>query len=55
MRGLRSEGDLEHDLPMAQMNYQLNGIETMIIPANAAQAYISSTVTSADRPSDSTR
>jgi pantetheine-phosphate adenylyltransferase len=47
VRGLRGRGDLEHDWPMAQMNHQLSGIETMFFPTNPAQAHISSTLISA--------
>jgi len=44
VRGLRTLGDLEHELPMAQMNRHLSGIETLFVPTNPAQAYISSTL-----------
>jgi len=47
VRGLRTLGDLEHELPMAQMNRHLSGIETLFIPTNPAQAYVSSTLSSA--------
>lgn len=47
VRGLRSVGDLEHELPMAQMNRRLSGIDTLFVPASPAQAYISSTVIAA--------
>lgn len=42
VRGLRTLGDLEHELPMAQMNRHLSGIETLFVPTNPAQAHISS-------------
>jgi len=47
VRGLRSLGDLEHELPMAEMNRHLNGIETLFVPTNPAQAHTSSTLISA--------
>jgi pantetheine-phosphate adenylyltransferase len=47
VRGVRTLGDLEHELPMAQMNRHLSGIETVFVPADPAQAYISSTLISA--------
>ncbi|MCK2242715.1 MULTISPECIES: pantetheine-phosphate adenylyltransferase [unclassified Crossiella] len=47
VRGLRTQDDLAHELPMARMNRQLSGIETFFIPASPEQAYISSTLISA--------
>jgi pantetheine-phosphate adenylyltransferase len=47
VRGLRTVGDLEHELPMARTNRHLGGIETLFVPASPAQAYVSSTVVSA--------
>lgn len=44
VRGLRAQGDLEYELPMAQMNRHLSGIETLFVPTDPAQAYISSTL-----------
>lgn len=44
VRGIRNEGDLETELPMAHMNRHLSGIETFFVPTNPAQAYISSTL-----------
>ena len=44
VRGVRTPGDLEHELPMAQTNRHLSGIETLFIPADPAQAHISSTL-----------
>lgn len=49
VRGLRTQADLEHELPMAQMNRRLSGIETLFIPTSPAQAYISSTLVVARR------
>lgn len=47
VRGMRTPGDLEHELPMAQTNRHLSGIETLFVPANPAHAYISSTLIAA--------
>ena len=47
VRGVRNVGDLGHELPMSQMNRHLSGIETLFVPTNAAQAYISSTLIAA--------
>jgi pantetheine-phosphate adenylyltransferase len=47
VRGVRTQGDLEHELPMAHMNRHLSGIETLFVPTSPAQAYISSTLIAA--------
>ncbi|MGW4210800.1 pantetheine-phosphate adenylyltransferase [Lentzea sp. NPDC004789] len=47
VRGLRSLDDLKHELPMAQMNRRLSGIETLFVPTRPDQAHISSTLISA--------
>lgn len=47
VRGVRTPADLEHELPMAQMNRQLSGLETLFIPTSPAQAYVSSTLIAA--------
>ncbi|WP_433272753.1 pantetheine-phosphate adenylyltransferase [Actinosynnema sp. CS-041913] len=47
VRGTRTPGDLEHELPMARMNRHLSGIETVFVPAGPAHAYISSTLIAA--------
>ncbi|MFE2754893.1 pantetheine-phosphate adenylyltransferase [Actinosynnema sp. NPDC059335] len=44
VRGLRTPADLGHELPMAQMNRHLSGIETLLVPTSPEQAYLSSTV-----------
>lgn len=46
VRGLRTPGELGHEWPMAQMSRHLSGIETVFVPTNPAQAYISSTLVS---------
>jgi len=47
VRGMRTLGDLRDELPMAQMNRHLSGIETLFVPTNPAHAYISSTLIAA--------
>jgi pantetheine-phosphate adenylyltransferase len=47
VRGMRTRGDLGDELPMAQMNRHLSGIETLFVPTNPAHAYISSTLIAA--------
>jgi pantetheine-phosphate adenylyltransferase len=44
VRGLRAQGDLEYELPMAELNRRLSGIETLFVPTDPAQAYISSSL-----------
>lgn len=47
IRGVRNGHDLDHELPMVYMNRELGGVETIIISADPAQAYISSTLVTA--------
>jgi pantetheine-phosphate adenylyltransferase len=44
LRGLRSFADLDRELQMAQMNRELTGIETLILPADPRYAHISSSL-----------
>ena len=44
VKGLRGAGDYEYELPMAQMNSHLTGVETVFVPTNAALGYISSSL-----------
>jgi pantetheine-phosphate adenylyltransferase len=44
VKGLRGGNDYEFELPMAQMNSHLTGVETVFIPTNAALGYISSSL-----------
>lgn len=44
LRGLRSFADLDRELQMAQMNRELSGIETLILPADPRYAHISSSL-----------
>ncbi|MET9961450.1 pantetheine-phosphate adenylyltransferase [Streptomyces sp. NPDC006326] len=51
IRGVRDVPDLEYELPMARMNYELAGIETLFLAADPALAHISSTfVTAMSQP-----
>lgn len=47
VRGVRTPRDLEHELPMAQANRHLSGIETLFVPTSPAHAYVSSTLVAA--------
>lgn len=44
VKGLRGGNDYEFELPMAQMNSHLTGVETVFIPTNAALGYVSSSL-----------
>ena len=44
VRGVRDGRDLEHETPMALMNHELAGVETVFIPASPTLAHISSTL-----------
>ncbi|GAA1163377.1 pantetheine-phosphate adenylyltransferase [Nocardioides aquiterrae] len=44
VKGLRGGNDYEYELPMAQMNSHLTGVETVFIPTTAALGYISSSL-----------
>lgn len=44
VKGLRGGNDYEYELPMAQMNSHLTGVETVFVPTNAALGYISSSL-----------
>ncbi len=43
VKGVRSCGDFEYEVQMAQWNKELEGIETLLIPAAAKWSYLSST------------
>lgn len=47
IRGVRDGRDLEHELPMAHMNRELAGVETLFLGAEPEQAYVSSTLVTA--------
>ncbi len=42
VKGLRAVSDFEVEMQMAQMNFQLSGIETLLIPTGATHAFIAS-------------
>lgn len=44
VKGLRSSHDLDFELPMATMNRQLAGVETVFIPAESSYSHLSSTL-----------
>ncbi|MGD7787246.1 pantetheine-phosphate adenylyltransferase [Propionibacteriaceae bacterium Y1700] len=44
VKGLRSAGDFEYELPMAHMNTQLSGLETVFLPTAAQWGHVSSTL-----------
>lgn len=44
VKGLRGAGDYEYELPMAQMNTHLTGIETIFLPGAVGNAFVSSSL-----------
>lgn len=44
VKGLRNSGDFDYELPMAQMNHKLTGIETVFIAADPAYGFLSSSL-----------
>ena len=44
VKGFRTAADIEYELPMAQVNRDLSGIETLFIPAEAGLGYVSSSL-----------
>jgi pantetheine-phosphate adenylyltransferase len=44
VKGLRSAGDFAYEQPMAQMNRELSGVETVFLVADPAQAFVSSSL-----------
>lgn len=44
VKGLRGGNDYEYELPMAQMNSHLTGVETVFVPTNASWGYVSSSL-----------
>ncbi|MCF3140966.1 MULTISPECIES: pantetheine-phosphate adenylyltransferase [Micrococcaceae] len=44
VKGLRSSSDFDYELPMATMNRQLTGVETVFLPAEAHYVHLSSTL-----------
>jgi pantetheine-phosphate adenylyltransferase len=44
VKGFRSNVDLDYELPMAQVNRDLAGVETIFIPANPEHGHVSSSL-----------
>jgi len=44
VKGVRTNVDLEYELPMAQVNRDLSGIETIFIPADPTHGFVSSSL-----------
>lgn len=44
LKGGRGGADFEFEVQMAQMNHALSGVETVVLPASAEWAYVSSTL-----------
>jgi pantetheine-phosphate adenylyltransferase len=44
VKGLRTSSDFDYELPMATMNRQLTGVETVFLPAEAHYVHLSSTL-----------
>ncbi len=44
VKGLRSEADFGYELPMAQMNRHLTGVETLFLPGEAGLGHVSSSL-----------
>lgn len=44
VKGLRSSSDFDYELPMATMNRQLSGVETVFLPAESHYLHLSSTL-----------
>ncbi|MFJ7261296.1 pantetheine-phosphate adenylyltransferase [Streptomyces globosus] len=47
VRGVRSTTDLAYEVPMARMNRELAGVETVFLAAHPALAHVSSTLVAA--------
>jgi len=44
VKGVRTNIDLDYELPMAQVNRDLSGIETVFIPADPVHGFVSSSL-----------
>jgi pantetheine-phosphate adenylyltransferase len=42
VKGLRAVSDFDYELQMAQMNYQLSGVDTMFLPSKPHYSFLSS-------------
>lgn len=44
VKGLRTASDFDYELPMAQMNQQLTGVETLFVPTRPGYSHLSSSL-----------
>jgi pantetheine-phosphate adenylyltransferase len=44
VKGLRAVSDFDYELQMAQLNYQLSSVDTMLLPSKPHYSYLSSSV-----------
>ena len=44
IKGVRNNADLEYELPMARVNRDLAGVETVFLPADPSQGFVSSSL-----------
>jgi pantetheine-phosphate adenylyltransferase len=44
VKGFRTAGDFEYEIPMAQVNRDLSGIETVFLPSEPGYGYVSSSL-----------
>lgn len=44
IKGVRNNADLEYELPMARVNRDLAGVETIFLPADPSQGFVSSSL-----------
>jgi pantetheine-phosphate adenylyltransferase len=45
VKGLRASTDFDYELPMAQMNRALTGVDTVLVPTSPEWAFVSSSLT----------
>lgn len=44
VKGLRAAADFDYELPMAQMNHALTGVETVFLPTSTGRSFVSSSL-----------
>ncbi len=44
VKGLRASTDFDYELPMAQMNHALTGVDTVLLPTSAEWSFVSSSL-----------
>ncbi|QCW51371.1 pantetheine-phosphate adenylyltransferase [Nocardioides dongxiaopingii] len=44
VKGLRASSDFDYEMPMAQMNSALTGVETVFLPTSTRQSFVSSSL-----------